>query len=39
MKLKATLTVAVGLFLILFELTYRLPECCISGPTRHFVPH
>jgi len=30
---------AIGLFLILFELTYRLPECCITGPTRHFVPH
>jgi hypothetical protein len=30
---------ALGAFLVLFELTYRLPECCISGPSRHFVGH
>jgi hypothetical protein len=30
---------AIGAFLVLFELTYRLPECCISGPSRHFVGH
>jgi hypothetical protein len=30
---------AIGAFLVLFEMTYRLPECCISGPSRHFVGH
>lgn len=35
----AVAPLAIGAFLLLFELTYRLPECCISGPSRHFVGH